>query len=429
MKSVIYFFVIGICWRQMGLSLLKYNNLPPITGSLRHRSQTTLWASKKANGKLGMDRWEKAKSPSLEELFIKDGVNHVDSTQKETETTLVAPTRLIPIMPFESPLFLHARELLYIYEMRFRDLMRQVETSDHLLGRCFLSESGEVGEAGSLCRIAEKKQLEDGKGFYVIEAVQRFRIRRIVRTDPFLVAEVEIDSDTLRNTEEEIRVSELLCHDIYALLKIYLRVQRLRQAESDSQQHDAVPQHTHALDPYVCFQPAVYLFRPGGGTEEKDGGRARHEAFSHACANLLSTDPSILQQIFQSQSLHFRLHGIKRILAEAADELSSLMIEDGLLAKSTLQEIIRRSTADVDDDTDLAPPADYHETTLDEEVEPYLSSETLQADLIETARADSDSLSDSGGALLHRNTQLQGEGGPTIDWSEVDWESKSTSFQ
>ena len=42
---------------------------------------------------------------------------------------------------------------------------------------------------------------------------------------------------------------------------------------------------------------------------EIDGGASRHRAFSHHCANLLATDPEVMQQLLQSQSTAYRLLG------------------------------------------------------------------------------------------------------------------------
>lgn len=431
--------------------------MAPLKFTTSYKSIVSLYASKKNHGKLGIDKWEKVKSPSLENLFDRDGVTHIAAESFPTTTPTTSIIQLLPIMPFESPLFLHAKEFLYIYERRFRELMKNVEINNQTMGRCYISENGEIGQVGSLCRVVEKKQLEDGKGFYIIEAIGRFHIQRMVSTDPYLVAEVEMDIHTNElEFEESALVIELLCHDIYTLLKIYLRVQRLRQSErafpSHHTQHNDHDDDQHSFqrghEPYVCFQPAVYSCRPvskpsrGIDSLEKDEVEvhARHQAFCHACANLLSTEPSILQQIFQSRSLQFQLHGIKCILAEAADELSSLMIEDGLLAKTTLQEVIRRSTADIDDDSDLAPPADYHEVTLDEEIGPHMSAEAFEVHLTRTITgkyddgSEDDSINDMGREDTTFTRGIDDRVSSEVnrrfvDWDAVDWDSKNTSFQ
>lgn len=75
------------------------------------------------------------------------------------------PARMeLALMPFETPLFPGSREFLFIYEMRFRSLMYDVQDT-LLVGRCFASDDDQLGSVGSLCKIVESKKLQDGKGF------------------------------------------------------------------------------------------------------------------------------------------------------------------------------------------------------------------------------------------------------------------------
>ena len=122
--------------------------------------------------------------PSLEELFggRGGGVQYVLDTNEQQpqledgtiDKALLLLERMDPsnrpvikeiaIMPFETPLFPGAREFLYIYEMRFRSLMNDVEGAVNLLGRCFVSSTGAIGLVGSFCNIVEREKLKDGKG-------------------------------------------------------------------------------------------------------------------------------------------------------------------------------------------------------------------------------------------------------------------------
>ena len=122
--------------------------------------------------------------PTLEELFggRGGGVQYVLDTNEQQpqledgtiDKALLLLERMdlsnrpvikeIAIMPFETPLFPGAREFLYIYEMRFRSLMNDVESAGNLLGRCFVSSTGAIGLVGSFCNIVEREKLKDGKG-------------------------------------------------------------------------------------------------------------------------------------------------------------------------------------------------------------------------------------------------------------------------
>lgn len=328
-------------------------------------------------------------SPSLEELFggRGRGVKYVLDTNEQqpplddetidSSVILLAQSdknkqpviKEIAIMPFESPLFPGAREFLYIYEMRFRSLMNDVENAGNLLGRCFVSSSGAIGLVGSFCNIVERKKLKDGKGFYIVEAHSRFKIRRILKTEPYIRAEVEMidDVDFMGDSD----TCEKLCKDVYCELKAYLRIARLQDQEPEGEE-------TIGLSPAIRDNRPLFARQGDAGIvscAEVDGGAGRQRAFAHACANLLSTDPEIMQQLLQSQSTAYRLLGLKRILIEAVEELSSLMIDDGLLAEEEFDDIMDASLSADDDDSDLMPPEDFQGVTLATELDDDLVAE------------------------------------------------------
>merc|ERR1711871_1481001 len=109
--------------------------------------------------------------------------------------TQEGPPIEIPLMPFPNPLFPGSREFLYIYEMRFRTLMNDAEQSGGVLGRCFISNEGALGKVGCWCKIVEQRRLEDGKGFFIVESMERFKIVRVTQRTPYLVAEVRMLHD------------------------------------------------------------------------------------------------------------------------------------------------------------------------------------------------------------------------------------------
>lgn len=232
--------------------------------------------------------------PSLEELFGGKGVKYVLNNDGSfdadngVENMMIKPSQSnskntdlidISIMPFKSPLFPGAREFLYIYEMRFRSLMNDVEKNGNKLGRCFISDNGAIGSIGSLCNIFEKRIMDDGKGFFIIEANSRFRIRRILSTKPFLRAQVELIDDV--EIAGDSTLCEKLCKEVYCELKTYLRIAKMQNADEDGAET-------------IGLSPAIRDSRPLFALKEKileiDGGSARHKAFSHACANLLATE-------------------------------------------------------------------------------------------------------------------------------------------
>jgi hypothetical protein len=83
-----------------------------------------------------------------------------------------------------------------------------------------------------------------------------------------------------------------------------------------------------------------------------------------------------MQQLLQSQSTSFRLIGLKRILAEAVEELSAVMMDDGVMPDDLLNQVKRASYSRDDDDDDLMPPPEYNGVTIESELD-----EELVADL------------------------------------------------
>ena len=82
-----------------------------------------------------------------------------------------------------------------------------------------------------------------------------------------------------------------------------------------------------------------------------------------------------MQQLLQSQSTSYRLVGLKRILAEAVDELSALMMEDGVMPDDLLNKVKAASYSKDDDDDDLMPPSDYKGVTIESELDDELVAE------------------------------------------------------
>lgn len=310
-------------------------------------------------------------NPTLEQLFGDKGVLYYQENSIIQENNdpaqdgyLFAPEYIqrhsiqIPLMPFSLPLFPGARDMLHIYEMKYRALMNDAnDKCNQTLGRCYVSHRGDIGSIGSLCHIVESKKMHDGQGFYIIEAYQRFKIKRILQHTPYILAEVEVDYVDYEPSFDDIEHSEKLCHEIYKLLKTYLRLARLQTVDEGK--------------PLIELSPMIRDHRPGQNLLELDYGVSRHIAFSNACCHLLSTEPSILQQLLQSQSTLYRLQGVKSVLEGAVSELISLLLDDNVIQEEELQSIQELSL--LNNDEDLMPSQDNDGIHIDDELTNSLS--------------------------------------------------------
>jgi ATP-dependent Lon protease len=115
----------------------------------------------------------------------------------------------------------------------FQNFVINFEKENHLIGRCFVSDNGEIGTIGSLCKVIESKRMDDGKGFFIIESIQRIKIQKIIKRFPYLraIVELEYNDDVIIN-ESELEENDNLCYDVFILLKTYLRIAKIQSRES-----------------------------------------------------------------------------------------------------------------------------------------------------------------------------------------------------
>ena len=131
-----------------------------------------------------------------------------------------------------------------------------------------------------------------------------------------------------------------------------------------------------------------------------------------------------MQQLLQSQSTSYRLIGLKRILAEAVEELSALMMDDGVMPDDLLNQVKRASYSRDDDDDDLMPPADYRGVTIESELDSELAEElNISEEDLADFRADNNYLGVFNKTINITDQQNSPE-------EEVDiWDSQGDAFQ
>ena len=100
---------------------------------------------------------------------------------------------------------------------------------------------------------------------------------------------------------------------------------------------------------------------------------SRATAFSHAVANLLSTDEYVMQQLLQSTDLKYRMKGLKASLNEALEDITDAM--EGTDMEVEIESIVVQAMRPDDDDSDLMPPPAYVGVTLDSMIDAELLSE------------------------------------------------------
>lgn len=153
---------------------------------------------------------------------------------------------------------------------------------------------------------------------------------------------------------------------------------------------------------------------------------SRVTAFSHAVANLLSTDEYVMQQLLQSTDLVYRLKGLKASLDEALEDITDAM--QGTDMTAGIEEIVMKAMQDDDDDGDLMPPPEYPGVTLDAVIDEELLIELNERD---TREVESTSSRDEAAGAVSINDRQYSALDSEDDADDDDiWSANSTyAFQ
>ncbi|MCS6815947.1 MAG: LON peptidase substrate-binding domain-containing protein [Blastocatellia bacterium] len=160
-------------------------------------------------------------------------------------------SRRLPIFPLPVVLLPEMRLPLHIFEPRYQLMLRHCLEGDRLFGLSYHSDA-EVGRLvvpdlesiGCAAHILHVQPLMDGRANILTIGTDRYRIRRYLSHDPYLLAEVEFFEDVPPEGEERETVTILVAHAA-ALFSRLLRALRLLQDLPD--QPVALPENAERL--------------------------------------------------------------------------------------------------------------------------------------------------------------------------------------
>ena len=104
---------------------------------------------------------------------------------------------VLPMFPLGTVLFPSVFLPLHVFEPRYRELTRRCLETDREFGVVLIERGSEVGgddvrtSVGTVARIVEAAELEDGRWVLGTVGVRKIRITRWLPDDPFPMAEVE----------------------------------------------------------------------------------------------------------------------------------------------------------------------------------------------------------------------------------------------
>ncbi|XP_072952056.1 uncharacterized protein [Typha angustifolia] len=97
----------------------------------------------------------------------------------------------LPLFPLPLVLFPGAVLPLQIFEFRYRIMMHTLLHSDLRFGVVFSdSGAGNIADVGCVGEVVKHERLVDDRFFLICKGQERFRVSRVVRTKPYLVAAV-----------------------------------------------------------------------------------------------------------------------------------------------------------------------------------------------------------------------------------------------
>ena len=136
-----------------------------------------------------------------------------------------SPERPLPLFPLNVVLFPGVLMPLHIFEDRYILMVQRCLDGDSQFGVVLIESGPEVGEPaephsiGTVARITQRKQLEQGRVLLTVEGRQRFRIREVTQRRPYLEALVEIVED-----EREVDVAPAELHDMWQAVVRHVRL-------------------------------------------------------------------------------------------------------------------------------------------------------------------------------------------------------------
>ncbi|XP_010533261.1 PREDICTED: LON peptidase N-terminal domain and RING finger protein 1 [Tarenaya hassleriana] len=141
----------------------------------------------------------------------------------------------LPLFPLPLVLFPGAIIPLQIFEFRYRIMMHTLLQTDLRFGVIYSDDvSGSAADVGCVGEVVKHERLVDDRFFLICKGQERFRVTNLVRTKPYLVAEVTWLED--RPLEEENLDS--LANEVEALMKEVIRLSNRLNGKPEKEVQD-----------------------------------------------------------------------------------------------------------------------------------------------------------------------------------------------
>jgi Lon protease-like protein len=127
----------------------------------------------------------------------------------------------LPIFPLPLVLFPGAILPLQIFEFRYRIMMHTLLQTDLRFGVVYTDKGTGIAVVGCVGEVIKHERLVDDRFFMICKGQERFRVLSMVRTKPYLVAQVEWLEDKPSQEAEDV---ETLATEVETYMKDVIRI-------------------------------------------------------------------------------------------------------------------------------------------------------------------------------------------------------------
>ncbi|KAJ8762162.1 hypothetical protein K2173_007316 [Erythroxylum novogranatense] len=140
----------------------------------------------------------------------------------------------LPLFPLPLVLFPGAILPLQIFEFRYRIMMHTLLQSDLRFGVIYSDPTSGTADVGCVGEIVKHERLVDDRFFLICKGQERFRVTNLVRTKPYLVAEVTWLEDRPLGDEDV----EALATEVETYMKDVIRLSNRLNGKPEKEAQD-----------------------------------------------------------------------------------------------------------------------------------------------------------------------------------------------
>ncbi|KAK2971495.1 hypothetical protein RJ640_020901 [Escallonia rubra] len=144
----------------------------------------------------------------------------------------------LPLFPLPLVLFPGAILPLQIFEFRYRIMMHTLLQTDLRFGVIYTDSSTGTADVGCVGEVIKHERLVDDRFFLICKGQERFRVTKVVRTKPYLVAEVVWLEDRPSSPSDGEQDLESLASEVETYMKDVIRLSNRLNGKPEKEVQD-----------------------------------------------------------------------------------------------------------------------------------------------------------------------------------------------